>query len=300
MILDVAALSDDELELQLATWAGRLAAGEGQLLVLLGELDVREGWAQIGVLSCAHWAAWKLGLTLPTAREKVRVARSLRDLPQLTARMSAGRVSYAQVRAITRVATAADEGEWIELARHTTAAQLEKASRGVDRCRQDPKPAHEQPPAVTISWDDDGSLLLTIRISPHEAPAVLARLEQARAAEQTDRDKLYTDLATDLVSEPDVSAETPAAPPTGPRRRRTPSRMSSANPSTRWRRNGSACSTRRTPVMTRRSRSTGRRWTVDGRYATPPGPGRTTSKPKPAPRSSPPHGRASRTGWCGP
>jgi hypothetical protein len=125
MSLDVAALSDDELVVELATWSGRVAAGEAVVLRLLGELDVREAWGQVGVLSCAHWAAWKLGLTLTTAREKVRVARGLRDLPLLTERFSSGRVSYAQVRAITRVATAADEADWIELARHTTAAQLE-------------------------------------------------------------------------------------------------------------------------------------------------------------------------------
>jgi hypothetical protein len=111
MSLDVAALSDDELVVELATWSGRVAAGEGLVLRLLGELDAREAWAQIGVLSCAHWAAWKLGLTLTTAREKVRVARCLRDLPLLTDRMAQGRVSYAQVRAITRVATPANESD---------------------------------------------------------------------------------------------------------------------------------------------------------------------------------------------
>jgi hypothetical protein len=216
MILDVAALSDDDLVLELASWSGRVAAGEAQVLRLLGELDVRDTWAEVGVLSCAHWAAWKLGLTLVTAREKVRVGRRLRDLPLLTERMSEGRVSYAQVRAITRVATPMDEAEWIELARHTTASQLEKATRGVDRTRQDPRPHDQQPPAAIVSWGDDGYLLLQIRIDPSDAPAVLARLEDVRAAEQTDRDKLYATLATDLAAQhQDASAEAsePAAPP---------------------------------------------------------------------------------------
>jgi hypothetical protein len=215
MSLDVAALSDDELVVELATWSGRVAAGEGLVLRLLGELDAREAWAQIGVLSCAHWAAWKLGLTLTTAREKVRVARCLRDLPLLTDRMAQGRVSYAQVRAITRVATPANEADWIELARHTTASQLEKTARGVDRCRQDPASGSELPEAFRTSWDDDGFLVLQVRISPTEAPAVLARLQDARAAEQADRDRLYADLTTDLRASPAMrgaSAEAPAPP----------------------------------------------------------------------------------------
>ena len=212
MSLDVAVLSDDELVVALATWSGRVAAGEAVLLGLLGELDARGAWAQVGVLSCAHWAAWKLGLTPTTAREKVRVARALRDLPLLAERMSQGQVSYSQVRAITRVATAADEADWIELARHTTAAQLVKTTRGVDRCRQDPQPEHAQPEAVSVSWSDDGYLLLKLRISPAHAPGVLARLEEAQTAEQTDRDRASAELAADLASRPDASAEASAPP----------------------------------------------------------------------------------------
>lgn len=143
---------------QLATWSGRVAAGEAVVLQLLGELDARDAWAQTGVLSCA------------------------------------------QTRAITRVATPADEAEWVELARHTTAAQLEKTTRGVDRCRQDPTPQHEQPESASVSWGDDGYVLLQLRISPAHAPGVLARLEDARAAEQHDRDRLYADLAADLAA----------------------------------------------------------------------------------------------------
>ena len=234
MDLDIAGLSDDELVVQLTTWAGRVAAGEALVLRLLGELDAREAWAEWGVLSCAHWASWRLGLTLTTAREKVRVARCLRELPLLTAQLGAGRVSYAQARAISRIATAEDEERWLELARFTTAAQLEKAVRGVGRATKQPGPAQEQGDAVRISWDEDGTLLLNLRISAAQAPGVLAALEAAQQAEQSDRDARYAQLAKDLAGAdvsaeasdvsaaqapeasahtPGVSAETPAAPP---------------------------------------------------------------------------------------
>ena len=214
MNLDVAVLSDDELIVALTTWAGRVAAGQALVLQLLGELDARGAWAQSGSLSCAHWGSWQLGLTLPTAREKVRVARCLRDLPLLTAQLRAGQLSYAQVRAITRVATAGDEQRWLELARFTTAAQLEKAVRGVGRARQQPEPRQDQPEAVRLGWDTDGTLLLNLRISPAQAPGVLAALENAQHAEQADRDALYVDLATDLATKAgsrDASAETNAS-----------------------------------------------------------------------------------------
>ena len=212
-------MTDDELVVGLRTWAARVASDTAELLRLLGEFDAREAWGSTGASSCAHWASWQLGLSVPVAREKVRVARALRTLPLLDAELAGGRVTYAQVRAITRVATAPEEQRWIELARHSTAAQLEKAVRGVNRARGG-RPAREQP-AARVAWEDDGTLVLTLRISAHEAPGVLAALESAQSAEQSDRDsriaKLGTELAeqrTELAEEvPGVSAETPEAPP---------------------------------------------------------------------------------------
>ncbi len=116
--MDLAVLTKDALREAVTTWAGRVAAGEATLLSLIGELDAREAWAEHGVTSCAHWLSWKVGLSLTTAHEKVRVARALRELPLTHAAMSEGRLSYAQVRAVTRIATPADEQCWVEPARH--------------------------------------------------------------------------------------------------------------------------------------------------------------------------------------
>lgn len=213
MDLDVGALSDQALVDELTSWAARAAAGDALVLRLLGELDAREAWGAVGVLSCAHWAAWRLGLSLPTARERVRVARCLRTLPLLEAELAAGRVSYAQVRAVTRVATPQDEQQWVELALVTSAAQLEKATRGVGRARGDRQHRRD----ARIRWDEDGTLVLTLRVAAGKAPGVLAAIESAQRQEQTDRDELYARLATEVAGGGSVavSAETsvPGAPP---------------------------------------------------------------------------------------
>ena len=49
--------------------------------------------------------AWRTNLELGAARERVRVARSLGTLPVLSEALGRGHVSYAKVRALTRVAT---------------------------------------------------------------------------------------------------------------------------------------------------------------------------------------------------
>ena len=123
-------LGTDELADGICLRAGQIAAAEAELLSWIAEFDRREGWAGTGMLSCAHWLSWRVGLSLGAAREQVRVARRLEELPVLAAAYAAGRVSYSKVRAITRVAEPDDGRDWVELARHSSAAQLEQLVRG--------------------------------------------------------------------------------------------------------------------------------------------------------------------------
>ena len=204
----------EDVERDLLTWAGRVAAGEAELLRLIGEWDAREGWAVAGSLSCAQWLSWKLGMSPGASRERVRVARRLQDLPMTAERMADGQLSYAQVRAITRVATDVDEQTWLDLARDTTAVQLEKAVRGVKRAQR--PEAAEDPDDVAFRnrarqrWDDDGNLELTFIIRAADAPAVLAAIEQAQAAEQAERDRRIAEVAA-AVAGNGVPAGTPEA-----------------------------------------------------------------------------------------
>ena len=74
---DLAVLSFDELEDELATLASHLYAGTCRWLELVGEIDRRGEWAESGRASCAEWLAWRCALTPRAAREHVRVARRL-------------------------------------------------------------------------------------------------------------------------------------------------------------------------------------------------------------------------------
>ena len=127
--VDVASLSDAALEERLVGLASEIFAAEARFLVLLAEFDRRERWG-IGILSAAHWLSWRCGIDPATAREKVRVARALSGLPRIREAFTSGSVSYSKVRAMTRVATPAIEGELLELAAAGTAAHVERIVRG--------------------------------------------------------------------------------------------------------------------------------------------------------------------------
>src|SRR5437762_620050 len=192
----------ERVEAQLCELAGHLAAATCRFLVLLGDFDARRGWASWEMSSCAQWLSWKCQLSSGTAREHVRVARALRDLPVIRARFAAAGLSYAKVRALTRIATAATEAGLAELAGPMTANQLERFAR-----------AHRQVSAagdaeawvrrrLTWRFEEDGSLSGTFRLPPLQGAVLLKALRAACA-----------DLAGLPAGPPaGVSAETSAAP----------------------------------------------------------------------------------------
>ena len=89
-----------------------LAAQEAELLKLVGEFDAQgaSGWFE-GITSTAHWLAWQCGFAPGTARERVRVARALREMPHTAELFGQGLLSYAKVRELSRLVGQVDEAE---------------------------------------------------------------------------------------------------------------------------------------------------------------------------------------------
>ncbi len=71
----------ERLEAEITELAGQLAAGECRWLQLVAEYDRRSGHESWGCRTIAHWLSWHCSLDMRSAREKVRVAHALEDLP---------------------------------------------------------------------------------------------------------------------------------------------------------------------------------------------------------------------------
>jgi Domain of unknown function (DUF222)/HNH endonuclease len=170
-------LSDDELEDQIATLAAHIYAGTCRWLELVAELDRRGGFAGSTV---AEWLAWRCALTPRSAREHVRVARCLGELPLIHAAFARGELSYAKVRALTRVADERSEEELLELARHMTASQLERAVRAYRNVTAQEANDLQALAHVGYTWAEDGSLILRAQLAPEDGAFVLRALEAAR------------------------------------------------------------------------------------------------------------------------
>jgi 5-methylcytosine-specific restriction endonuclease McrA len=169
----------ERLEERICELAAHLAAGTCRFLQLVAEFDARHGWACWDLPSCAAWLAWKCQVAPGTAREQVRVARSLASLPHITAEFSAGRMSYAKVRALTRVATAATEADLAEIAGPMTAAQCERFAAAHRKASDAEELASWAARRVSVHVGEDGSVAISAKLPAADGAVVLQALRAA-------------------------------------------------------------------------------------------------------------------------
>jgi hypothetical protein len=174
---DTSDLSLDELEDEIATLASHIYAGTCRWLELVAEVDRRDAFA---ARSTAEWLAWRCALTPRAAREHVRVARRLGELPLIHEAFACGELSYAKVRALTRVADAENEDELLELARHMTASQLERAVRAYRYVTAKEADELHALAYAGYTWEPDGSLIVRARLAPEDGALFVRALEAAR------------------------------------------------------------------------------------------------------------------------
>ena len=171
----------ERLEAQICELAGHLTAATCRFLLLLADFDARRGWASWDMRSCAEWLSWKCQMSSGAAREHVRVAKALPNLPVIRAEFGAGRLSYAKVRALTRIATPENEADLAELAGPMTGNQLERFARAHRRVSEADDEAARIRQRLTWRFDDDGSLAGTFRLPPLQGAVLLQALRAAAA-----------------------------------------------------------------------------------------------------------------------
>lgn len=174
-------LSIDDLGDRICELSAHIAAATYRLLVMIAEFDRRGGWAGPGMMSCAHWLNWKCGLALRSAREKVRVAHALADLPLISDAFSKGNLSYSKVRALTRIATPETEADLLVYARTGTAAHLDRLVSSYRSCLPaDAADADLRFERRHLTWhtEADGSVAGSFRLPPEEGAIFINGIEK--------------------------------------------------------------------------------------------------------------------------
>jgi hypothetical protein len=192
-----------QLEAQITELWGYLNVATYKLLTLIAKFDREEGFKRHNLVNTAQWLNWQCGIGGVAAREKVRVARALENLPQISAAFASGEISYSKVRAMTRVATPKNEPVLVSIARAGTASHVEKLVRRYrwTQRRDAAKQAESQQLSrqVHYFYDEDDHFVLNARL-PREAGALVLKALQTAGDVLREQSRAETDRALNVSS----------------------------------------------------------------------------------------------------
>jgi len=110
----------------LRTIARRRATLDADEAHWLREAEALQIWRPLGMVSALDYLERVLGYGPRAAQDRLRVARALGTLPQLTAALAHGELAFSAVRELTRVATPVTETAWREAATGKNLRQIEE------------------------------------------------------------------------------------------------------------------------------------------------------------------------------
>ena len=176
----------DDLEEEIISLAKHMNQDEYRFLVMVREFDIRQGWRAYQFNNCAEWLNMKCGISPGTAREKVRVALALLDLPQCSEGFAKGELSYSKVRAMTRAANVFNEETLVDYALKATAHQVEehcRRLRNADRRQSTPDARRAwQARSLKRTCHPDGMMSIYVELPREQGELVMKALEMAMAA----------------------------------------------------------------------------------------------------------------------
>jgi hypothetical protein len=182
----------EQLGAEITRLCSYIFAAEARLLNLIRIFDEKRYWEELGLCSCAHWLNFKCGIGMNAAREKVRVAHALADLPKISMAFERGELSYSKVRAMTRIADSSNEDYLLMIAHHGTAHHVEKLVSkfrsvkalddvGAASCRDNSRDRE-----LTHYHDHDGCLVIKARFPAEQGALIVKALEMAMDREFAD------------------------------------------------------------------------------------------------------------------
>ncbi len=137
---ELARLNDTGLLAELAHTARAKEALSGREAQLGGEIARRQAFRALGATSFEAYLCGHLGRSSASARALGHVAERLFDLPALQGALSAGELSFDQVRCVVDVARPESDAEWVARAKGLCVRDLAELVR---RARAEEEADHD-------------------------------------------------------------------------------------------------------------------------------------------------------------
>ena len=143
------------------------------------DYDEREAWKDDGACSMVDWLIYRRSYARDSAREHLRVAHALRDLPHVKAAALDGRLSWDKIVLITQVADAESDALWASQAEVVGVAELASWVRQHKVMRRERAERQLRERYLRMAWnEDDSTLRLNGKLLGTEAAAVKWAIEQ--------------------------------------------------------------------------------------------------------------------------
>jgi hypothetical protein len=162
----------------LAATAGVINAAHGHLVEVAVSCLAEGDHSGPGLVSFAHFLAWRLGVSAATASSIEVIARRADELPVLCATLAAGEISLDQAAVVARNVPANFDAGATELAKIATVSQL----KSVLPAYRETKPRQRAAQGIYLSERDDGTVAISGRLHADQA----AQVEQALKAMRED------------------------------------------------------------------------------------------------------------------
>ena len=189
----------ERLEEEISGLASRIAAATAVWLVWVAAYDRRKGWVSWGAKSCAHWLNWQCGMSPRSAREHVVVARKLERFALVRETFLAGELSYSKVRAICRVVEPENEADLIDMAKLTTASQLDRVVAKMPKPDDSGEGKAPLLSDVSFSQNGDGTMTMTVTASVAEMMVVKKAVTTASSS-VIDREHVDGESKSDTIT----------------------------------------------------------------------------------------------------
>lgn len=182
---EVAEQITNELEDAIGQLHALSCAAHSQLLRQLPHYEATQAYLFDGVTDLSTWLQQKLCISRRTARQWLRVACSLQDLPHISAAYEAGSLSWEQVCELVKFATPEDDEQLVERAGVWNLAQLQAAARTRRRVtREETEDAQSR---LSLSWAlKNKERWITLRADLPEADGAIVTTALERIAKRED------------------------------------------------------------------------------------------------------------------
>lgn len=160
-----------------------MAAASAETLRAVAAYDEPRFWEPDGATSMSAWLAARYGLAKSTAREWVRVAHALRELPAITEAYARGRLSWDQLRPLTRFASPDSDSDLARRAVERSPADLWVEARRHERVSARQAEDARRRRYLSMWWDPEKPLLYLDGMLPGEQGAAVEAALGRRAEE---------------------------------------------------------------------------------------------------------------------